>query len=110
NCGLKIPHQYANTNVESFSSLPIPIQERDSHQEEIDVVAVMDDVLPPSVDNDDSDEEVDAVDVLCLDNSIQNLSMSIPKVRIPTLIIRQFHYHLRNHQMKNLILEMKFLL
>nr|GEZ20229.1 reverse transcriptase domain-containing protein [Tanacetum cinerariifolium] len=61
-----------NMNVESFSSLPIPIQESDSHQEEIDVVFVTDDVLPPRVDNDDSDEEIDAVDILRVDNFIQN--------------------------------------
>nr|GEX64488.1 reverse transcriptase domain-containing protein [Tanacetum cinerariifolium] len=68
------PHSltYANTNVESFSSLPIPIQESDSHQEEIDVVSVTNNVLPQSVENDDSDEEVDAVDVLRVDNFIQN--------------------------------------
>nr|GFA39420.1 reverse transcriptase domain-containing protein [Tanacetum cinerariifolium] len=53
-----------NTNVESFFSLPIPIQESNSHQEEIDVVSITDDVLPPNIDNDDLDEEVDAVDVL----------------------------------------------
>nr|GFB96899.1 hypothetical protein [Tanacetum cinerariifolium] len=35
----------------------------------IDVVSITDDVLPPSVDN---DEEVDAVDVLRVDNLIQN--------------------------------------
>nr|GEZ40260.1 hypothetical protein [Tanacetum cinerariifolium] len=63
---------YANTNVESFSSLPIPIQDSDPHQEEIDVVTIMDDVLPPSVDNDDSNEEVDAVGDLRVDNFIQN--------------------------------------
>nr|GFB27972.1 hypothetical protein [Tanacetum cinerariifolium] len=40
--------------------------------EEIDVVAVTDDELPPSVENNDSDEEVDAVDVLRIDNFIQN--------------------------------------
>nr|GFC08183.1 hypothetical protein [Tanacetum cinerariifolium] len=61
-----------NMNIESFSLLPILIQESDSHQEEIDVVSVTDDVLPPSVDNDDSDEEVNAVDVLRVDNFIQN--------------------------------------
>nr|GEY30739.1 reverse transcriptase domain-containing protein [Tanacetum cinerariifolium] len=64
------PSTYANTNVESFSSLPIPIQESDPRQEEIDVVSIMNDVLPPSVENDDSDEEVDAVDVLRVDNFI----------------------------------------
>nr|GEZ73622.1 hypothetical protein [Tanacetum cinerariifolium] len=48
------------------------MKESDSHQEEIDVVSDTDDVLPPSVDNDDSDEEVDVVDVLRVDNFIQN--------------------------------------
>nr|GFA52247.1 reverse transcriptase domain-containing protein [Tanacetum cinerariifolium] len=68
------PHlsTYANTNVESFCSLLIPIQENDPHQEEIDVVTVTDDVLPPSIENDDSDGEVDEVDDLRVDNSIQN--------------------------------------
>nr|GFC23692.1 hypothetical protein [Tanacetum cinerariifolium] len=65
------PHStYANTNVESSSSLPI--QESESRQEEIDVVTITDDVLPPSVENEDSDEEVIAVDVLRVDNFIQN--------------------------------------
>nr|GFB79529.1 reverse transcriptase domain-containing protein [Tanacetum cinerariifolium] len=44
--------------------------ESDPHQEENDVVTVTDDVLPPSVENDDSYEEVNAVDVLRIDNSI----------------------------------------
>nr|GEX42237.1 reverse transcriptase domain-containing protein [Tanacetum cinerariifolium] len=51
----KMRHEYFNTNLE-----------------EIDVISVTDDVLPPSVDNDDSDEEVDVVDVLRVDNFIQN--------------------------------------
>nr|GEZ66861.1 reverse transcriptase domain-containing protein [Tanacetum cinerariifolium] len=53
------PHHPMNTNVESFSLLPIPIQESDPHQEEIDIIT--DDVLPPRVEIDESDEEVDAV-------------------------------------------------
>nr|GEU69480.1 hypothetical protein [Tanacetum cinerariifolium] len=61
-----------NTYIESFSSFPIPIQESNPRQKEIDVVSITNDVLPPSVDNDDSDEEVDAVDVLRVDNFIQN--------------------------------------
>nr|GFB57010.1 hypothetical protein [Tanacetum cinerariifolium] len=64
------PSMYANTNIESFYSLPIPIQKSDSHQEEIDVVTVTDDVLPPSIENDDLDGEVDAIDDLRVDNSI----------------------------------------
>nr|GEX15189.1 reverse transcriptase domain-containing protein [Tanacetum cinerariifolium] len=46
--------------------------EIDPRQEEIDDVAVTDEVLPPRVENEDSDEEVDVVDVLRVDNSIQN--------------------------------------
>nr|GEY40349.1 hypothetical protein [Tanacetum cinerariifolium] len=57
-----------NTNIESFSSFPIPNQESDPHQEEIDVYSVTNYVLPPS--DDDSDEEVDAVVNLCVDNFI----------------------------------------
>nr|GFA81386.1 hypothetical protein [Tanacetum cinerariifolium] len=67
------PSAFAKTNVESFSSLPIPIQDSDPHQEEIDVVTIKDDVLPPSIENEDSDEEeVDTVGDLRVDNSIQN--------------------------------------
>nr|GEV13870.1 reverse transcriptase domain-containing protein [Tanacetum cinerariifolium] len=66
------PSTYANTNVESISSLPIPIQDSDPYQEEIDVVTITDDVLPPSVENEYLDGEVDVVDVLQVDNSIQN--------------------------------------
>nr|GEW29010.1 hypothetical protein [Tanacetum cinerariifolium] len=60
------------TIIESFSSFAIPIQESNPHQEEIYVVTVTDDVLPPSVENDDSDEEVDVVDDLRIDNSNSN--------------------------------------
>nr|GEZ78360.1 reverse transcriptase domain-containing protein [Tanacetum cinerariifolium] len=66
------PHNSTNdnTNVESFSSFPITNQESKPRQEEIDVVFVTNDVLPPS--DDDSDEEVDAVGDLRVDNFIQN--------------------------------------
>nr|GEY84219.1 hypothetical protein [Tanacetum cinerariifolium] len=59
-----------NTNVKSFSSFPIPNQESEPRQEEIDVVFVTNDMLPPS--DDDSDEEVDAIGDLHVDNFIQN--------------------------------------
>nr|GEU65254.1 zf-CCHC domain-containing protein/DUF4219 domain-containing protein/UBN2 domain-containing protein [Tanacetum cinerariifolium] len=66
------PSTYPHTNVESFSSLLNLIQDSDPHQKEIDVVAITNDVFPPSVENEDSDGEVDAVDVLRVDNFIQN--------------------------------------
>nr|GFA96908.1 reverse transcriptase domain-containing protein [Tanacetum cinerariifolium] len=55
----KMGHEHFNTNLDS-----------DSRQEEIDVITITDDVLPPRVENDDSDEEVDTIDVLRVDNSI----------------------------------------
>nr|GEU63462.1 ribonuclease H-like domain-containing protein [Tanacetum cinerariifolium] len=67
------PHHHPtndNTNGESFSSFPIPIQGSDPRQKEINVVSITNDVLPPS--DDDSDEEVDSVGNLCVDNFIQN--------------------------------------
>nr|GFA24732.1 reverse transcriptase domain-containing protein [Tanacetum cinerariifolium] len=60
------PHNLTNdnTHVESFSSFTIPNQESEPRQEEIDVVLPLTD--------DDSDEEVDVVDDLRVDNFIQN--------------------------------------
>nr|GEX11608.1 hypothetical protein [Tanacetum cinerariifolium] len=57
---------WAGTEEKDVQHIP------DSHQEEIDVVSITNDVLPPRIENDDSDEEVDVVDVLRVDNSIQN--------------------------------------
>nr|GFB05944.1 reverse transcriptase domain-containing protein [Tanacetum cinerariifolium] len=78
----KMGYEHFNTNLvtndvaESSTKNLLPIlhecKESNPHQEEIDVVTVTDDVLPPSVENDDSDGEVDAVDVLRVDNFIQN--------------------------------------
>nr|GFB70456.1 hypothetical protein [Tanacetum cinerariifolium] len=68
------PHLMVNVNtvIESLSSLAIPVQDGDSQREEIDIIISMDDVLPPGVEINDSDEEVDAVDDLRVDNSILN--------------------------------------
>nr|GEZ13090.1 reverse transcriptase domain-containing protein [Tanacetum cinerariifolium] len=66
------PRVNANTNVESIPSSLIPIQDNDSQREEIDIVTGTDDMLPSGVENDDSDEEVDDVDDLRVDNSISN--------------------------------------
>nr|GEZ53428.1 reverse transcriptase domain-containing protein [Tanacetum cinerariifolium] len=64
-----------NINIESFSSLPIPIQESDPRQEEIDVVSVTNDVLPLS--DDDSNEEVDA------DSDFDNPLLPLPPPKPP---------------------------
>nr|GFC00839.1 hypothetical protein [Tanacetum cinerariifolium] len=56
--------------VESFSSFQIPNQESEPRQEEIDVVSETNDALPPG--DDDSDDEVDVVGDLRVDNVFQN--------------------------------------
>nr|GEV60187.1 reverse transcriptase domain-containing protein [Tanacetum cinerariifolium] len=69
-----------NDNSSVFMTISNPLfdddkinsDDSDPRQEEIDVVAITNDVLPPRVENSDSDEEVDAVDVLRIDNFIQN--------------------------------------
>nr|GEX62322.1 reverse transcriptase domain-containing protein [Tanacetum cinerariifolium] len=66
---IPIPHECVVVSENGSQSTK---PESDPRQEEINVVSVTDDVLPPSVENDDSDEEVDVVDVLRVDNFIQN--------------------------------------
>nr|GEY09662.1 hypothetical protein [Tanacetum cinerariifolium] len=56
----KINSDEINSHVEFNSNESTSIYDT----KEIDVVTVTDDVLPPSVDNEESDEEVDVVDVL----------------------------------------------
>nr|GFA75021.1 hypothetical protein [Tanacetum cinerariifolium] len=70
----KINSDEINLHVESNSdeSTSNHDTDSDSHQDEIDVVAITDDVLPLSVENNDSDGEEVAVDVLHVDNFIQN--------------------------------------
>nr|GFA55972.1 reverse transcriptase domain-containing protein [Tanacetum cinerariifolium] len=63
----------ANTLVESIPSSFIPVQDNDSQREEIDIVTNTDELLPPSVENDDDSEgEIDVVKELHVDNSILN--------------------------------------
>nr|GEX96071.1 hypothetical protein [Tanacetum cinerariifolium] len=45
--------EIADTIIESIPLLPIPVQDGNSQQEEIDIVTETDDVLPPSDENDD---------------------------------------------------------
>nr|GEZ31413.1 hypothetical protein [Tanacetum cinerariifolium] len=83
-----IPRESEIDNLDEFSGPLIPIHmlrkkesggsmlitsiNSNSQQEEIDIVTETNDVLPPGVENDDSDGEVNAVDDLRVDNSISN--------------------------------------
>nr|GFA30178.1 hypothetical protein [Tanacetum cinerariifolium]GFA34711.1 hypothetical protein [Tanacetum cinerariifolium] len=65
--------EIADTIIESIPSLPILVQDGDSQREEIDIVTETDDVLPPSVENDDdssNDPLLEEADLFLSDNSI----------------------------------------
>nr|GFA75320.1 hypothetical protein [Tanacetum cinerariifolium] len=63
--------EIADTILESIPSLHILVWDGDSQQEEIDIVTETDDVLPPSVENDDDyDPLLEEVDLFLSNNSI----------------------------------------
>nr|GEW88447.1 reverse transcriptase domain-containing protein [Tanacetum cinerariifolium]GEW93347.1 reverse transcriptase domain-containing protein [Tanacetum cinerariifolium] len=66
------PMVNSNTTVESFPSSLIPVQDNESQREEIDIVTNTDELLPPGFENDDSEDEIDAVEELHVDNSNSN--------------------------------------
>nr|GEX03155.1 hypothetical protein [Tanacetum cinerariifolium] len=67
----ELNEEIADTIIESIPSLPIPVWDGDSQREEIDIVTETDDVLPPSVENDDDyDPLLEKVDLFLSDNSI----------------------------------------
>ncbi|GKE75799.1 hypothetical protein Tco_1537840 [Tanacetum coccineum] len=48
-----------NSDIESFSPSPIPVEDSDSLMEEIDIFLAPDDSIPPGIENDDYDSEGD---------------------------------------------------
>nr|GEY83141.1 hypothetical protein [Tanacetum cinerariifolium] len=51
--------EITDTILESLSPSPIPIEDSDSHMEEIDLYLATDDMMPPGIENDDYDSEGD---------------------------------------------------
>nr|GEV39373.1 reverse transcriptase domain-containing protein [Tanacetum cinerariifolium] len=66
------PTVNANMIVESFPSSLIPVQDNDSQREEIDIATNTDELLPLGFENGDSEEEINVVGELRVDNSISN--------------------------------------
>nr|GEU50891.1 hypothetical protein [Tanacetum cinerariifolium]GEV60793.1 hypothetical protein [Tanacetum cinerariifolium] len=62
--------------IESFSPSPIPVEDSDSFTEEIDLSFTPDDSMPPSIENDDYDSQVDMV---ILEGLLSNNSLSLPE-------------------------------
>ncbi|GKF90100.1 hypothetical protein Tco_0264063, partial [Tanacetum coccineum] len=57
-------HANQSSVIESLPVSPIPVEDSEPAQEEIDIFLVLDDLIPPSVENDDSEDE---------DNELPNL-------------------------------------
>nr|GEZ48117.1 hypothetical protein [Tanacetum cinerariifolium] len=64
----------SNTEIESFSPSPIPIEDNDSFMEEIDLSFNPDDPMPPGIKEDDDDSERD---ILIREKLLDNYSLSL---------------------------------
>nr|GFA55651.1 hypothetical protein [Tanacetum cinerariifolium] len=67
----------SNTEIESFSPSPIPVEDSDSLMEEIDLSFNPDDPMPPGIDEDDYDFERE---ILILEELLDNYSLSLPVI------------------------------
>ncbi|GJU35215.1 hypothetical protein Tco_1183569 [Tanacetum coccineum] len=60
----KIFHASPNTIIESLPIFPIPVQDSESHREDIDIFFGPDDLIPPKIERDDYDLEDDKIQPL----------------------------------------------
>nr|GEX67682.1 hypothetical protein [Tanacetum cinerariifolium] len=65
----------SHADIESFSPSPIPVEDSDSHMEEIDLPLTPDDPMPPGIEDDDYDSRRD---ILILEELLENYSHSLP--------------------------------
>nr|GFA58074.1 hypothetical protein [Tanacetum cinerariifolium] len=65
----------SNADIESFSPSPIPVEDSDSHMEEIDLPFASDDPMPPGIEEDDYDS---GRDISILEELLDNYSLSLP--------------------------------
>nr|GFB17775.1 hypothetical protein [Tanacetum cinerariifolium] len=65
----------SNADIESFSPSPIPVEDSDSHMEEIDLPFTPNDPTPPGIEDDDYDS---GRDIPILEELLDNYSLSLP--------------------------------
>nr|GFA54898.1 hypothetical protein [Tanacetum cinerariifolium] len=68
--------EIADTILESLSSSPILVEDNDSHMKEIDLFLATDDLMPPSIKNDDYDSEGD---IHFLEELLSNDPLPLPE-------------------------------
>nr|GEW20898.1 hypothetical protein [Tanacetum cinerariifolium] len=72
----KLNAEIADTIFGSLSPSPIPVEDGDSHMEEIDLFLATDNLMPPSIENDDYDSEGD---INFLKELLSNDPLPLPK-------------------------------
>nr|GEY60788.1 hypothetical protein [Tanacetum cinerariifolium] len=72
---LKLNAEIADTIIESIP-LPIPVQDGNSQQEEIDIITETDDVLHPGIENVDPEGDIRFLEELLIDDSILSDELS----------------------------------
>nr|GFA28103.1 hypothetical protein [Tanacetum cinerariifolium] len=81
NSSLRTPEEFvsenSNTEIESFSPSPIPIEDSDSFMEEIDLSFKSDDPMPPGIEKDD---DYSGRDILIREELLDNYSLSLPVI------------------------------
>nr|GEV00663.1 hypothetical protein [Tanacetum cinerariifolium] len=74
------PKEFISKNsdaaIESFSLSPIPVEDSDSFMEEINLSFILNDSMPPGIENDDYDSKVE---MLILEELLSNDSLSLPE-------------------------------
>nr|GEU66420.1 hypothetical protein [Tanacetum cinerariifolium] len=80
NSSPRLPKVFNSKNsdaaIESFSLFPIPVEDSDFFMEKIDLSFTLDDPMPPSIEEDDYDSEMD---ILIFEEFLSNDSLSLPE-------------------------------
>nr|GFA10189.1 hypothetical protein [Tanacetum cinerariifolium] len=71
----EIVYDNSDVDIESFSPSPIPVEDSDSHMEEINLPFTPNDPMPPGIEDDDYDS---GRDILILEELLDNYSLSLP--------------------------------
>nr|GEX80389.1 hypothetical protein [Tanacetum cinerariifolium] len=72
----KFISENSDVAIESFSPFPILVEDINSFMEEIDLSLIPDDPMPPGIEEDDYDSEMD---ILILEELLSNNSLSLPE-------------------------------
>ncbi|GJZ63660.1 hypothetical protein Tco_0620081 [Tanacetum coccineum] len=76
------PRPPENLSIESFFPSPIPVEDSDSHMEEIDLFFASDDLMPLGIENDNYDSEGD---IRFLEEFLRNDPLPLPEIESSNL-------------------------